>query len=124
VQFRGVFLETNTTYVAADVAECTEILEVDQLQKHHLFVKCGYPPPTGYKLALRIILISLYVLENWYFRMKGSRRRLILHTIYGPMRPLNATTKPMIDRIHLLVICIFTTKIWASMIHIEEIFIA
>jgi hypothetical protein len=47
----------NTIYMAADVAEYTESLEVDQLQKHHLFVICGYPPPTGYKLALKIILI-------------------------------------------------------------------
>jgi hypothetical protein len=43
--------------MAADEAECTDILEVDQPQKHHLFVICGYPPPTGYKLALKIILI-------------------------------------------------------------------
>jgi hypothetical protein len=30
------------------------------------------------------------------------RRWLILHSIYGPLNPLNATTKPMIDRILLI----------------------
>jgi hypothetical protein len=44
----------NTIYMAADVAECTESLEVDQLQKHHLFVICGYPPPAGYRLIITL----------------------------------------------------------------------
>jgi hypothetical protein len=35
-------------------AECTESLEVDQLQKHHLFVICGYPPPAGYRLIITL----------------------------------------------------------------------
>jgi hypothetical protein len=34
--------------------------------------------------------------------MKGSRRWLILHSIYGPLNPLNATTKPLSDRIPLI----------------------
>jgi hypothetical protein len=45
-------IHTSVVTLAADLSAYTEQLEVDQLQTRHIFVKCGYPPPAGYKLVI------------------------------------------------------------------------